>query len=839
MKMFGKLVVALLFTGAAGAAQAQQPGGPPGMRPGTGPGMGQMPSGEVRGVVQDGTSLRPLGSASVAVHSVRDSTLVTGALTRADGGFRIEGLRPGRYYVRVSFIGYAPELTGEFTLTPNALQADLGAIKLAQAAVAVDGVTATAERSQVTIAPDRNVFNVRDMPAVAGGTATDALRNVPSLEVDIDGRVSLRGSQNVAVQINGRAAPMRGDQLAMFLQQLPANMLERIEVIPNPSARFDPEGMAGIINIVLRQNADLGTSYGFSASAGTNDRYNLSGNVGHQQGPLTLFSSYGFFTDQRESKGFNYRENRFASPLTILEQDVDGTFSPTSHNFNASAEYKLGRRDVVNSSLMLSAREMENSSINIYRDLTSDRALTGQTLRTQTSLNDGLTFDYGLGFRRTIQPRTHELSADLRLNRNRNDAQNLFRHQLLGLDGTNATDQPGLQTNELDAATTNYSLQLDYTRPLGTATRLETGYRGTLRQMDNDFTVSSFDSALGYYVIDADRTNSFRFDEQVHAAYGVLGHTLGKLNLQGGLRMEQALTDFDLKTTNERFENDYFSFFPSGLVAYNLSDQQQLRASYSKRVRRPDTGQLNPFALAGGRGPGETEDHLNLFRGNPYLKPEYTHAFELGYQRTGTLGTLQVSPYFRRTTDAVRRVKTIDDSGVSTTTFQNLASSDSYGTDVTGSFRLGRLNGFGGFNAYRVVTDGSNLDTDVSNDAFTWSTRGSVTYRVNPSFDLQGFVMYRAPMDVELGRISSMTMSNLSARYRFNQRANVSLRVMDPFNLMNFSFTTFDDRHFQKSTRQFGARGAFLTFQYSYGQQPRVRQRPQPEQDEQPQIGIQ
>lgn len=268
MKTFGRVLLALLFTGAAGVVHAQQPGGsPPGGR--MGQGAAQMPSGELRGSVQDAASLRVLGSASVAVYSVRDSSLVTGTMTRSDGGFRIEGVRPGRYYVRASYIGYAPATVGDIAILPNALQVDLGAIRLAQSAVAIEGVTASIERSQVSLAPDRNTFAVRDMSSVAGGTATDVLRNVPSLEVDIDGKVSLRGNQNVAVQINGRAAPMRGDQLGQFLQQLPATMLERVEVIPNPSARFDPEGMAGIINIVLRQNADLGTSYGFTLGAGT------------------------------------------------------------------------------------------------------------------------------------------------------------------------------------------------------------------------------------------------------------------------------------------------------------------------------------------------------------------------------------------------------------------------------------------------------------------------------------------------------------------------------------------------------------------------------------------
>jgi outer membrane cobalamin receptor len=840
MKMIGRVFLALLFSGAASVAQAQQPSGPPaGARMGAG--ASQMPTGELRGTVQDAVSLRGLGSATVAVHSARDSALVTGTLTRGDGGFRIEGLRPGQYYLRVSYIGYSPMLTSGIAITPNALQADLGTIRLEQSAVQLEQVTATAERSQVSLAPDRNTFAVRDMPAVAGGTATDVLRNVPSLEVDIDGKVSLRGNQNVAVQINGRAAPMRGDQLGQFLQQLPANMLERVEVIPNPSARFDPDGMAGIINIVLRQNADLGTSYGFALGAGTGDRINASGNIGHQQGPLTIFANYGFFTDNRESTGSNFRENRFVTPYTYLEQEVIGSFAPTSHTVNVSGDYKLNRRDVLSSSLLFSMRETDNNGINVYRDLDGAREAVGLRQGVTENHNDGNTIDYGFGFRRTIQPRTHELSADVRFNRNTSGALNRFTNPALLPDGEPSGVLASQRINEIDGASNNWTLQLDYTRPLAGATRLETGYKGTLRQIDNDLNVTWLDFETGQHAPDFDRSNVFNFGEQVHAGYAVLGQTLGRFSLQGGLRAEQALTRFDLRTTGEQFDNNYFSLFPSALAAYNLSDQRQLRLSYSQRIRRPETGQLNPFALSGGRGPDQTEDELNLFRGNPYLQPEYTHAFELGYQHTGRLGTLQVTPFFRHTTDAVRRVKTIDDAGISTTTFANLATSDSYGADVTGSWRLGSFSGFAGMNASRVVTDGSNLDTDVSNDAITWSTRASATWRASSKLDLQGFLMYRAPMNVEMGRISGMTMMHLSSRYKVTDRTNLSLRLVDPFNTMGFHFTTSDDRHFQESRRSFGARGLYLTLSYNFGQQPRLRQRPQQQDpDQTPQeIGIQ
>jgi outer membrane receptor protein involved in Fe transport len=304
----------------------------------------------------------------------------------------------------------------------------------------------------------------------------------------------------------------------------------------------------------------------------------------------------------------------------------------------------------------------------------------------------------------------------------------------------------------------------------------------------------------------------------VHAAYAVVSQNVGRLDLQAGLRAEQVATRFDLATTRERYDNDYRSLYPSALAAFNVDESRQVKLSYSKRVTRPDTRQLNPF--------GFREDALNVFRGNPGLRPEYTHAFEVGYQQSFGKGTLQVTPFARHTMNAVRFIRSVDDAGVATTTFQNVATSDSYGADVNGSLRLGRVTGFGGFSAFKQVTDGSNLSTDVSNSALGWSTRGNATVKLTRTLDAQGMVMYRAPMRAEQGRMSAMTMTNVALRQKLRgDAASVTLRVMDPFNLMGMGFVTDDGRFYQTSQRKMGARGVSLSINYSFGQQPRLRPR--------------
>ena len=816
---FPLLAVVLLLAGWTSLAQAQgRPGGP---RAGGGP---PAPTGTISGSVVDGESSEAVGTATVAVWQAQDSTLVTGAVSDAAGAFRIDRLRPGRYYVEVSFVGYAKQRTPILTLTPGEPRADLGVIRLAPDLALLDGVEVTAERADVSFEIDRTVYNTRDQLASAGGSATDLLQNIPSVEVDVDGNVSLRGSQNVAILINGKPSPVRGEFLTTFLQQIPAGSIERVEVIPNPSAKYDPDGMAGILNIVLKQDADLGTSGGLTLGLGTNDRYNASGNLNVQKGKLTLFANYGFRYENRESEGYNFRENRFRDPLTFVEQDNAGLRNRVSHLLNTTADYALGDRNVLSASALLTRRTGENEDVNNYAQLGTARDLTGRYDRLSESTSSGFNMDYTLAFNRTVEPSRNELSAELRYNRSRGDELDALSQRRLTLDGDLADDTPDLQTNDLDTRDSEWTLQTDYTRPLGKA-KLETGFKGTLRQIDNAFYSETFAYSQDAFMPDVDLNNEFVYDEQVYAGYGILSSSLGPFEMQAGLRAEQALTTFDLTTTGEAFENDYVSFFPSAFLAYKVGQTRQVKASYSKRIQRPRTRQLNPFT--------SFTDPLNLRVGNPQLQPEYIHAFEVAFQQFSKRGSLSLTPYFRRTVDKMQRYKTVDDTGVSTLTFRNFDRSDSYGAEVIGSVRLGKkLSGFASFNAYKVVTDGSNVDADLANDAVSWSTRMSATWQVRTGLDVQLFYFYRAPIDVAQGRISSFSVANVSVRQKLlNDKAALSLRVSDPLDRMGFRFEVADDTFYQLGERRWESRAAYLSFTYNFGKPPRRSNRDMEDRD--------
>jgi ferric enterobactin receptor len=826
MKRILIAVAGLALAAAAVPLQAQQ--GP--ARPPARPPVPTAGPGEIRGTVVDAETNTPLSAASVAVWSRADSSLVAGAVTRADGSFRVEGLRPGSYFLRVSTLGYGPRSTEEITVAEAAPRVAAGRIALSRSAIAVEGIDVEVERPTVVMAPDRNVYRARDI-APAGGTASDVLQAVPSVQVDADGKVSLRGNENVVVQINGRPAPLRGAQLAGYLQQLPGNLLERVEVIPNPSARYDPDGMAGIINLVMKQDVDLGISGGVTLSAATADRYNGSGNVGYQRGALTVMTSYGFNWDERTTTGINDRTRLGAlrAPLSFTEGSIIGDASNGGHNLSNSIEYRLGRRDLLSSALALNRRTSSDDSRSAFTELSADRLLTSRYDRTRDAATEGWMLDYTLGFKRTFEPQKHELSTEVRFNRTGDrDSNTLWRHPIGQMGAASAFPLDG-EFNETDARSRQLTGQTDYTRMLATRTKLETGYKGYARWIDRDYTVLEDRLGSGTW-LRSNLSNSFEFDEQVHAAYGVVSHGIGKLDLQGGLRAEHASRDFTLAGA-ESFPYDYTSLFPSAVVAYNPRPGAQLRASYSRRIRRPGTFELNPFPVF--------FDVQNVFLGNPNLNPEYTDALELSLQRSGKLGSVQLSPFYRRTTDIIRFVIDTDDvvdgREVTSVSFKNLATGSSWGSDLNGSLRYGPFSGFAGFNVFKMVTEGGSTQSTLSSDAVSWMGRVNGTFNFSPKTSVQAMYFYRAPMNIEGGRFAAMSMANLTLRHRIDNRSTLSLRVADPFSTMRFRVEAGDDNLAQLTERTFNSRAVHLTYQFNFGQAPRMRQRrPEPQPEAQP-----
>ena len=773
---------------------------------------------EVRGKILEDKTDTPVARASVTLRVKGSSTILTGAIASPDGSFRLQGLRPGAYTLRATFIGFAPSVQ-EVTVAPSATIVTLPAIRISRVAVELAAVAVQGERATVSVEPDRTSYRAKDV-APAAANASEVLDAVPSVQVDADGKVSLRGNENVAVQVNGRPTPMRGPQLAAFLKSLPANTIERIEVVPNPSAKYDPEGMAGIINVVMKQNVDLGLSLGLNAAVSQEDRYNASGNVGYQSGRLTSFTTLGFNRDARAIVGINDRERYDAlrQLQSVTAEDIDNAARNAGLNLTTTIDYKLSNRDVLSNAITLNRRSSRELSSNAFAELDGSGSMVDAYFRPKNAKVKGWMADYNLSLKRTFEPRKHELSGELRFNGAKDDEEQTLWRELVGA-------PPARIEGELDitdAMSKQLTGQVDYVRTLAPRTKLETGYKGNARWLDRDFTVTK--DALGNGSWEASPlSNAFTFDEEVHAVYAVMSQGAGKFDLQAGLRGEHAERDFALAATSggTSYPYRYNSLFPSGVVLYNATKTTQLKASYSRRIRRPGTEELNPFI--------RYFDVQNVFIGNPALAPEYTDAFELGVTRNGRLGTLQLSPFYRKTTNIIRvDINTADTIGgreVTSVSFRNLATGNSWGADLNGSLRLGpRFNGFGGFNVFKMVTDGGSTSSLGSNGV-TWSARVNGTTELTKTVLFQASAFYRAPLKLEQGQFERMFMTNFSVRKKLQgDAASVTLRVSDPFNTGVFRVRAGDDNVMQITERNFGSRMVWLAFQFNHGRPPRVRE---------------
>jgi outer membrane cobalamin receptor len=766
--------------------------------------------GEIRGQVVSAETQAPIGGARVEVTGSGPADSLKRAASGTDGRFRVQGLRPGTYRVRISALGFSPRELARVVVGAAAPTVDAGTVALTPAAVELSSVVVRSRKADVELAPDRNAYVVHDMPTTRGGTALDVLRNVPSVDVDIDNIVSFRGNSDVIVQINGRPSPMKAAQLGNFLAQLPADIVDKVEVVSNPSAREDATGVAGIINIVLKQEAEAGTSGGVTIGDVTTGTENIGGNYGYDRGPLSLFASYGLINDRRMRTEGVARDNLYVVPTTYLDESGLRFQKPLMHTFSGSAAYAFGKKDELSADVLFSTRTEPETFDVRYTNLDAARRVDSLSSRYTDGMNHESSLESSLAYKHSFAETGHRLSAELRFNQGLEGGPTNVTQHALALDGT-----PGALTARETGTSwshpTEGDLKLDYARPLSKLLRFEAGYKGSLQQFHSTLDTRVLDITSGAFVPDSARIGDVTFDQWVHAAYGMLSAQLGPFTLQGGVRFEHVSTTFLLRTTGASYDNAYDHAYPSGLVIWHLDDAREVKLSYSTRINRPDdTDVLDPTP--------HILDPLNIRRGNPYLKPELIRALELGFQQTEGKVTLQVTPYFRRTYDAIRTLRTIDSLGVATQSYANIATSDASGLDVTVALGGGRLRGFAGASAYKQVSNASNVAQGLSVNTFGGTARTNLTFRVSGAVDAQALVTYQAPMDVVQGYNAARTRVSFAARRKFMEdQLSVTLRVLDPFSTSLERSTTVDPRFNQVSDRARYIRGVGLSVSWTFG----------------------
>lgn len=763
--------------------------------------------GIVYGSVSDNSTKAPIQFATVTLISRRDSSAVTGGITDEKGKFRITEIPVGMYSVEVNFIGYKLDrLTGVKLSPKETVERDLGKIFLEPSSTLIEDADVVGNKELMRLEIDKRVFDVSQNISSVGSSANEVLENIPSVEVDIDGNVSLRGSQNVTVLIDGKPSGLTGFSRQAVLDQLPASSIESVEIITNPSAKYDPDGMGGIINIILKKNKLFGYSGNVSHTAATGDNYNGAFNIGKRNSKLNIFASYGFrFADRFNERKTNRITFDDISPIELI-QEGKGSNLRLSHNIGLGTELYLSPKSTlyVNGSYQIrESNDEDKNDFLIFPNINDLSAEVGY-FRVNTEEDAGNNMDLNLGYELSFIPRKKVLSVDFSYSNNSSQEVGIFN------EFENQEDSfDYIERNDIGNSFQFYSGQIDYIDRIGENWKLETGIKSTQRNVGSDFRAFTNSSISDDLLLDESRSNDFEFGETIMAGYAIVGRSSGKIGIQAGLRAEQALTDSYLVTTDSLFENDYFSLFPSGHLKYQFNKEKEFMLSYSRRINRPRTRQLNPFT--------DFSNPLLIRVGNPFLQPEYVDALEASYSFRTKSFQLMTSVYYKQVNGVMSRVVSVADD-VSTVSYQNLNNSINQGLELIFTWKKWKkwdmmLSG----NAYKTASDGSNLDSDFSNEGYAGNANANITYK-NNGWQIQGSAKYRSPFVILQGEIQSIFFSDLAFKKNIlKEKASLGLRVSDLLDSREFNFETAGENFEQAGRRKRESRNVYLTFSYNFG----------------------
>ena len=765
-------------------------------------------SGSLTGTVIDSATQKPIEFATVYLLNLRDSS-VYGSVTDPNGRFTVEDLGYGMYKMEVGFIGFNDVVNRKVMINPKNPDVNLGAVLLHPSTELIDQVEIVGEKRLIEVSLDKKTYNVEKDITAASGSALDVLDNVPSVEVESDNTITLRGSSNVRILIDGRPAEYVGD-VATFLQGLPGTSIETIDIITNPSAKYDPEGMSGILNIKMKKSKKAGINGTVSINGSVPLGYGGSLNLNYRTPWMNLYANGNYRYRTALQEGFSNFHYTFPDSNYYRDQNNSDDDVKESWGTKAGVDFYLNKHNTIGfsySSFRWGNWEdgvQNNNIFDMNRLFLNDLSYTRYS--TDSGAHQGET--YGAYYRIDFLDKDHELTFDY--NYSNFDGFNYGDYANDFLSGVN----PELQETESISKNRSMRGSIDYTYPDDNGGRFEMGYLFEMQEKDQDFYSISYDHTISDWVDDVNLNNIFEYTEVIHAGYGTYAKQINKKwGYLVGMRLEQAKTISELVNEGSRFENPYVSVFPSAHLSYAINKFRTLQLSYSKRINRPNPHSLNPFT--------SYQDPYNLRTGNPFLKPEYVHSFELGYSDFFKKGSVITQLYYRRTNDLIRRYKTIDSTGVSSVTWFNFNTSDNYGFEFISSYKISKWwSVSGSFDFFQTVINGDNVEAELQSNGFSWRGRlnNNFTIAKNLTAELSG--RYRAPFTIPQGEINNIFHADAGIRWSIlDKKGNVSLSVRDMFNTRKFSGYIETDELYQEFERQWRPRSFSLAFTYSFGKQ--------------------
>ncbi|NNC85878.1 MAG: TonB-dependent receptor [Bacteroidia bacterium] len=743
----------------------------------------------------------PIPYATVALYKVRDSSLVNGGVTGDDGKFIIKN-RMGRYYVRVSFMSYAPQIEDAFII--KGADVNLGTIVLKPSSHALDEVSIEAERMQMELKLDKRVFNVSTDVNNKGANAAEILDNIPSVSVDVDGNVALRGSENVNILIDGKPSGLVGISSSDALRQLQGDMIEKVEVVTNPSARYDAEGEVGIINIVLKKNKKSGLNGSVDLNVGHPLKYGVGINMNYRVKKFNHFASYSL--GYRESPGSGSSSDIFmlADTSYSTEREREHTRGGLSNGFRLGTEYFVNKKNSITISGLARLSDGENDAEITYVDYGPNSEFIQQVDRNEDEDEERTVYEGNFNYTSTFRIKEQRWSTDFKYTSTED-----LENSIILETSTNAADLNNRISNRENE--TAFLVQSDYEHPFREDGLFEIGVKGTYKEIDNKYLVEESADGILWSTL-AGYNNRLLYDEGIYAGYVMLGNKVNKFSYQLGVRAEYSDVTTELIETAELNQRDYFDLFPSTHFSYELSKTNSVQLSYSRRITRPRFWYLLPFF-------GFT-DSRNNYSGNPNLDPEYTHSTELGYLMTGKKGSLLSSVYYRYADGNITRIRLTDSVGVSSMFPINLGIEESYGFEFAANYQPKKEWNFSGnFNFYRAIADGNYEGVQYDSDTYSWTTRSSVRYMYKRKLSIQTSLRYRSPTEgVQGERKASYSWDAGASMDILKGKGTVSLNARDLLNSRKRRSETVGENFISTSEFQWRSRTVTLGFNYRINQ---------------------
>ena len=763
------------------------------------------------GIITDAESSEPLPYATVSVYN-RNGDLADGGIADESGVFKLN-LPPNDYSLNFEYIGFE-SVTIDIKPYPNNI--NIGTVKLISSFDSLEGVDVVGQSAEVEIRLDKRVYNVSKNNLIRGGTVSDVLENVPSVSVDIDGNIELRGNNNVRILVDGKPSGLIGLGGIDALTRLPAESIEKVEVITSPSARYQAEGTTGIINIILAKRFLKGLNGVFNLSAGRNDTYSGSANLNYRKGKFNFFTNSGY--SDRTNKGRAVQDNVYTDPLESVERYVEERqFNRRRQGFNVNIglDYQMTEKTSLTMSYLTNERDGDDSTINEQSQYQIDGVLVTNRYEKEIDREDSNQFS--VDFEHQFNKQGHKLTATLQTEKNdeteTSDINSFFEN---GQPSDDSEINRTVENQERNLA------QLDYVFPIDKNTQFEAGYRGTDNKRKIDFEVQIIDENDNA-TVDENLSNVLDFEQEVHALYSQYGKKFNTFSFLAGLRFENTRIFVEQLDSSSPLNNkSYNDYFPTLNLGWEISPTASITLGYNRRISRPNAWTLNPFQSRSSK--------TSYFQGNPKLDPSYSNGIDIGYLKQFKKVTLNSSVYYRKSTDAVSRVAIVTDetvfvNGIETPVIRrlpiNLGTEEQFGVEFNTSLRLIKgMRTNASVNFFRRIEKGNYQGISYDSNNTSWSGNLSNSYRLPFAVQSQFSVRYRGPNESSFGKSKGFLYTDLAlSKDILNDNATINFRFSDLFNTGKYDYQTITPVAVTDGIYQRREPTYTLTFTYRFRQE--------------------